>query len=228
MGAWICKRTLPDKILIQGLDAAGKTQLLYQLKLGEAVITIPTIGFNVETVTVSDVQVMCFDIGGRDKMRSLVRHYYRNAKGMVYLIDSADRDRLGDALDELFKYYLHEDETRESVVMILANKQDKPGALTVQEVEDAFRKKYSAEKFGPNHTVFVKPCSAWTGDGIWEAFECFVSQIELRKSGKVRSSGLITVPDRNASNVTDQTKSLLNFKSALKDPLTFVKSWLFY
>ena len=33
-----------------GLDAAGKTTILYKLKLGEVVTTIPTIGFNVETV----------------------------------------------------------------------------------------------------------------------------------------------------------------------------------
>ena len=38
------------RILMVGLDAAGKTTILYKLKLGEVVTTIPTIGFNVETV----------------------------------------------------------------------------------------------------------------------------------------------------------------------------------
>ena len=39
------------RILMVGLDAAGKTTILYKLKLGEVVTTIPTIGFNVETGT---------------------------------------------------------------------------------------------------------------------------------------------------------------------------------
>ena len=40
------------RILILGLDGAGKTTLLYRLQVGEVVTTIPTIGFNVEQVSI--------------------------------------------------------------------------------------------------------------------------------------------------------------------------------
>ena len=59
-----------------GLDAAGKTTILYKLKLGEIVTTIPTIGFNVETLEYKNLKFTVFDVGGQDKIRPLWRHYY--------------------------------------------------------------------------------------------------------------------------------------------------------
>ena len=50
-----------------GLDAAGKTTVLYRMKLGEVVTTIPTIGFNVETVNFKNINMVVWDVGGRDK-----------------------------------------------------------------------------------------------------------------------------------------------------------------
>jgi len=59
------------RILIVGLDAAGKTTVLYKLELGEVVTTIPKIGFNVETVEYKDVSFTCWDVGGKDKIRPI-------------------------------------------------------------------------------------------------------------------------------------------------------------
>lgn len=59
-----------------GLDSAGKTTILYKLKLGQSVTTIPTVGFNVETVTYKNVKFNVWDVGGQDKIRPLWRHYY--------------------------------------------------------------------------------------------------------------------------------------------------------
>ena len=64
-----------------GLDAAGKTTILYKLKLGEIVTTIPTIGFNVETVEYKNISFTVWDVGGQDKIRPLWRHYYQNTQG---------------------------------------------------------------------------------------------------------------------------------------------------
>jgi len=62
------------RILMVGLDAAGKTTILYKLKLGEIVTTIPTIGFNVETVEYKNISFTVWDVGGQDKIRPLWRH----------------------------------------------------------------------------------------------------------------------------------------------------------
>ena len=68
------------RILMVGLDAAGKTTILYKLKLGEIVTTIPTIGFNVETVEYKNISFTVWDVGGQDKIRPLWRHYYQNTQ----------------------------------------------------------------------------------------------------------------------------------------------------
>ena len=81
------------RILFLGLDAAGKTTTLYKLKLGEVVTTIPTIGFNVETVSYKNVNFTAWDVGGRDKIRPLYRHYFQNTDALIYVLDSNDRER---------------------------------------------------------------------------------------------------------------------------------------
>ncbi|KAK0046711.1 ADP-ribosylation factor 3 [Biomphalaria pfeifferi] len=188
MGAYLSFRK-EVRIIIQGLDAAGKTSLLYRLKLGEIVTTIPTIGFNVETVVWNGLQICAWDLGGRDKIRPLYRHYYCNTQGFIYVIDSNDRERLDDALQELVHQILMEDQVKDTVVMVLANKQDLPNAMTGQEIEDALRKKMSL----CSQTVFVRPCSVTSGEGMHEAFDDFVNQIKLRQRGEYQS-GIINIP----------------------------------
>merc|ERR1719156_91928 len=91
------------RILMVGLDAAGKTTILYKLKLGEVVTTIPTIGFNVETVDYKNISFTVWDVGGQDKIRTLWRYYYQGTNGAIFIVDSSDRDRIEDAREELFK-----------------------------------------------------------------------------------------------------------------------------
>merc|ERR1712146_399637 len=129
------------RILMMGLDAAGKTTILYKLKLGEIVTTIPTIGFNVETVEYKDISFTVWDVGGQDKIRPLWRHYYQNTQGLIFVIDSNDRDRIEDAREELTKM-LNEEEMRDAVLLVFANKQDLPNAMTAAEI---------TEKLAPQH-----------------------------------------------------------------------------
>eukprot|EP00923_Selenidium_pygospionis_P057535 GHVN01100584.1.p1 GENE.GHVN01100584.1~~GHVN01100584.1.p1 ORF type:complete len:154 (+),score=27.23 GHVN01100584.1:149-610(+) len=123
------------RILMVGLDAAGKTTILYKLKLGEVVTTIPTIGFNVETVEYKNISFTVWDVGGQDKIRPLWRHYYSNTQGLIFVVDSNDRDRIEDAREELHRM-LNEDELRDAVLLVFANKQDLPNAMTAAEVTD--------------------------------------------------------------------------------------------
>ncbi|KAL8590570.1 hypothetical protein ACOMHN_011006 [Nucella lapillus] len=129
-------RNDPARILMVGLDAAGKTTILYKVKLNEVVSTIPTIGFNVETVTpVKGLTFTVWDVGGQDKIRPLWRHYYENSQGVLYVVDSADRERMMESREELHNV-LNSDEMRGVPVVVLANKQDLPGAASVSEVTD--------------------------------------------------------------------------------------------
>lgn len=165
-----------------GLDAAGKTTILYKLKLGEIVTTIPTIGaflgvsplftltinsgarlsyclmfflfagFNVETVEYKNISFTVWDVGGQDKIRPLWRHYFQNTQGdesvsdsslkaslplqkmmyltplrlavsgLIFVVDSNDRERVNEAREELMRM-LAEDELRDAVLLVFANKQ---------------------------------------------------------------------------------------------------------
>ena len=116
-----------------GLDAAGKTTILYKLKLGEVKKTIPTIGYNVEKVTYKNISLHVWDVGGQAKI--LWKHYYTNTQGIIFVIDSSDRDRIDDARDELHKMVADED-LKDAVILVYANKQDIPGAMTTPEVSD--------------------------------------------------------------------------------------------
>ena len=67
------------KVVFLGCDGSGKTTLLYNLKLGSMISTIPTIGFNVETVERPDFDLSIWDVGGSSKIKALCRHYYEHA-----------------------------------------------------------------------------------------------------------------------------------------------------
>ncbi len=110
------------RILMVGLDAAGKTTILYKLKLGENVTTIPTIGFNVETVEYKNINFVVWDVGGQDRIRPLWRHYFIHTQAVIFVVDSNDRDRIMEAREELHKI-LNEDELKDAVLLVFANKQ---------------------------------------------------------------------------------------------------------
>jgi len=153
------------RILMVGLDAAGKTTILYKLKLGEVVTTIPTIGFNVETVEYKNLSFTVWDVGGQDKIRPLWRHYYQGTNGLIYVVDSNDRDRVEDAKEELSKM-LNEDEMRDAALLVFANKQDLPNAMTAAEVTE----KLNLHNMR-NRQWFIQSACATTGDGLYEGLD---------------------------------------------------------
>jgi len=121
------------RILILGLDGAGKTTILYRLQVGEVVTTIPTIGFNVETVTYKNLKFQVWDLGGQTSIRPYWRCYYSNTDAVIYVVDSCDRDRLGISKQELLSM-LDEEELRSAILLVFANKQDMDQAMTPVEV----------------------------------------------------------------------------------------------
>ncbi|KAI7795260.1 ADP-ribosylation factor 4-like [Triplophysa rosa] len=162
------------RLLMVGLDAAGKTTVLYKLKLGEVVTTIPTIGFNVETVDYKNISFTVWDVGGQTTIRGLWRHYYQNTEGLIFVVDSSDRDRIEMAAEEL-NMMLQEDEMRDVVVLVLANKQDLPKAMPVHELTD--RLGLHALK---NRQWYVQPTCAVLGSGLYEGLDWLSDQLSKR------------------------------------------------
>ncbi|EYB81179.1 hypothetical protein Y032_0390g552 [Ancylostoma ceylanicum] len=126
----------PCRILMVGLDNAGKTTVLYKLKLGEVITTIPTIGFNLETVEYRNVSFTVWDVGGQQRIRALWKYYFRDTEALIFVVDSADQERLEEARQEI--HTLTDDlELRDAVMLVFANKQDMPNALSAAEITRA-------------------------------------------------------------------------------------------
>ncbi|XP_046756134.1 ADP-ribosylation factor 4 isoform X2 [Gallus gallus] len=157
-----------------GLDAAGKTTILYKLKLGEIVTTIPTIGFNVETVEYKNICFTVWDVGGQDKIRPLWRHYFQNTQGLIFVVDSNDRERIEEAADELQKM-LQEDELRDAVLLLFANKQDLPNAMAISEMTD----KLGLQSLR-NRTWYVQATCATQGTGLYEGLDWLSNELSKR------------------------------------------------
>ncbi|RXH75385.1 hypothetical protein DVH24_030106 [Malus domestica] len=149
----LCKELRKEmRILMAGLDAAGKTTILYKLKLGEVVSTIPTIGFNVETVEYKNVSFTVWDVGGQDKIRPLWSYDFQKTQGLIFVLDSNDRDKVSEARDELHRM-LSEDELRDATLLVFANKQDLPNAMNVSEITD----KLGLHSLRQRRWLFVSP-----------------------------------------------------------------------
>merc|ERR1712204_159405 len=116
-------------------------------------------------VQYKNINFTVWDIGGQDKIRKLWRYYYQNTQGLIFVVDSNDRDRIQDAREEIAKI-LSEDEMRDAVVLVFANKQDLPNSMSAAEV---------IEKLGlqsmQNRKWFVQSARATTGDGLYEGLD---------------------------------------------------------
>ncbi|CAL1300834.1 unnamed protein product [Larinioides sclopetarius] len=162
-------------IAFRNSNGAGKTTILYKLKLGEIVITIPTIVFNVEPVEYRNISFTVWDVGGQDKIRPLWRHYFQNTQGLIFVVDSNDRERIGKAREELMRI-LSDDELRDALLLIFADKQDLPNAMNAAEITD---------KLGlhslRNRNWYIQ---ATSGDGLFEGLDWLSNQLKNQKTSK--------------------------------------------
>ena len=129
----------PTQILILGLDNAGKTQTLYCMKLGESISnTIPTLGFNLEEIKYKHLTFRAWDIGGQTKFRQMWHHYYETADAVIFVLDSADRNRFKEAKNEL-DALLNQEHLKDKPFLVFANKQDLPCAAELTEIKKALQ-----------------------------------------------------------------------------------------
>ena len=156
-------------ILMVGLDAAGKTTILNKLKLNETKETVPTIGFNVETVEYRNVKFHMWDVGGQEKLRQLWKHYYDGANAIIFVIDSNDRDRMAIAKAELDRL-LKDPVLAGATLLVLCNKQDLPQRLIPSQIVDILNLKCD-DTLTRGRKWFVQGCCAPSGEGLFEGLD---------------------------------------------------------
>jgi small GTP-binding protein len=161
------------RILMLGLDAAGKTTLLYRLKLGEVQRTVPTIGFNVEHVDYRNISFVVWDVGGQEKLRMLWRHYYEDTDALIFVVDSADTERVDLARKELERLVSAE-EMKSAIVLVFANKQDLPCAMSAKELAERL------QLDDLHNTWYMQPCVATQGTGLYEGLDWLSTTLSQR------------------------------------------------
>ena len=157
------------RVLILGLDNAGKTTILYKLQMGEVVTTVPTIGFNVETVQYKNLRFQVWDLGGQTSIRPYWRCYYQNTNAVIYVVDAADAERMAICKQELMAM-LEEEELKDAALIVFANKQDLPNALPSDAIAD---KLGLGSLKSRNWAIF--PTSAIKGDGLFDGLDWLVN-----------------------------------------------------
>jgi small GTP-binding protein len=163
------------RILMLGLDAAGKTTILYKIKTNETIRTIPTIGFNVESMEYKGLNMVTWDIGGQTNLLKLWKHYYQGTDALIYVVDSQDTERI-EMNFEVLNNMLQEPELEKACVLIYANKQDLSGAMTPSEI---------AEKLGmaklKNREWMIQGCSGTRGEGLTDGLDWVAKTLLKRK-----------------------------------------------
>ncbi|XP_028310986.1 ADP-ribosylation factor-like protein 4D [Gouania willdenowi] len=170
-------------VVVIGLDSAGKTSLLYRLKLCEFVETIPTKGFNMEWIKVpignskaSTSTFQVWDVGGQEKLRPLWKSYTRRTDGLVFVVDAAEAERMEEAKVELHRIS-RSAENHGVPVLVLANKQDLDKAMSASEVE----KVLALHELSSSTLHHTQGCSALDGRGLQPALENLYEMILKRK-----------------------------------------------
>ncbi|KAK9451144.1 ADP-ribosylation factor family-domain-containing protein [Limtongia smithiae] len=171
-------------VLILGLDNAGKTTLLEQLKRiyneGRSVPAdkiVPTVGQNMSHVTVGKMHMKLWDVGGQENLRSLWRAYYSDCHAIVFVVDSTDRARIEECRNSL-QAVVTDDTTEGIPVLMLANKQDRDDSMEVEDIKEIFNK--IAEHLSARDSR-VLPISALKGTGVREAAEWLAIRLARNK-----------------------------------------------
>ncbi|CAH0476428.1 unnamed protein product [Peronospora belbahrii] len=164
------------RVLMLGLDNAGKTTILKKY-MGQDITEIsPTLGFDIQTLEYKDFKLNVWDVGGQQTIRSYWRNYFEQTDGLVWVVDSADRRRLEDCKREL-ENLLSQEKLAGATVLIFANKQDLPGALSSAAIADALG--LHSAQFSSRHWSIIS-CSAVTGDGLVDGIDWLVGDIASR------------------------------------------------
>lgn len=187
------------RVLLVGLDAAGKTTLLYHL-IGNQSATIPTIGFNVETVHFPPIEFVVWDVSGQDKLRTFWRHYYHGTSGLIFVVDTNDRQRLELVRQEL-EGILQEEELQEAVVLILANKIDLPNSASNDDLNNIL----NLSALSTHRPIHIQRCQATNGTGVREGLTWLAQQLQDRTQRR-KGKGNTEQHDEHSAESENKTK----------------------
>jgi len=181
------------QLVMLGLDSSGKTTLLHRLKYDQYTNATPTIGFNCENIKgitpkTHDVTFKIWDLGGQDKKRPLWRSYTRSSEGIIFVVDSVDKERLEEAKLELIQL-LKSPDNPSLPLLVIANKQDLQGSLDLPEIE----KLLGLHELPPSQLWSTRGACAITGEGLEESIDAMYDLVIKKKKAKRKNDYIILI-----------------------------------
>ncbi|KAF9425678.1 ADP-ribosylation factor-like protein 8B [Podila epigama] len=144
------------ELTLVGLQNSGKTTLVNVIASGQySEDMIPTVGFNMRKVTKGNVTMKLWDIGGQPRFRSMWERYCRGVNAIVFVIDAADHDKIDAARTEL-RNLLDKPLLATIPLLVLGNKNDLPGALTVDQIIEVMNLKQIASREVSCYSISAK------------------------------------------------------------------------
>ncbi|KAJ9456269.1 ADP-ribosylation factor-like protein 2 [Diplonema papillatum] len=163
------------RILMLGLDNAGKTTIVKKFNNEDINTISPTLGFNIQSLQYKEYTLNIWDVGGQQTLRSYWRNYFEQTDALIWVVDSHDETRLGDCKREL-AVLLQEEKLAGATLLIFMNKQDLPSALPKEKIIDLL----SLRDLSGNRHINIVGCSAVTGQGLEEGIDWVVQDIASR------------------------------------------------
>lgn len=162
------------RILFLGLDNAGKSSVIKAFMHESIEDLSPTLGFEIKTVECDGYRLSCWDVGGQSTIRAYWRNYFEATDGVVWVVDSTDRERIALCKKEL-DTILQQERLASASLLVLANKQDIDGAMKSEEIRDAL----DLDRIKRRHWS-IMPCSAATRTGVEDGVVWLVRDIGSR------------------------------------------------
>ncbi|KAJ2897976.1 ARF/SAR superfamily [Zalerion maritima] len=171
------KARLKDKelrILMLGLDNAGKTTIVKKVMNEDVNSVSPTLGFIIKTIDYEGYKLNIWDVGGQKTLRSYWRNYFEKTDALIWVVDATDRLRMEDCRNELHGL-LQEERLSGASLLAFANKMDVPGGMDEKEIMEALELKSIR-----THRWHILPCSAMTGENLREGLQWVVEDAKAR------------------------------------------------
>eukprot|EP00742_Colponemidia_sp_Colp-10_P023013 GILJ01027336.1.p1 GENE.GILJ01027336.1~~GILJ01027336.1.p1 ORF type:complete len:207 (-),score=21.66 GILJ01027336.1:30-650(-) len=164
------------RMLILGLDDAGKSVMLYRWLKGKDAETevSQTLGFNLETLKRKHLNLVAWDLSGSERHRPLYRHYYDGAHCVVFVVDAANESRFQESMDLLEIYVLPHEHLATLPLLIMANKQDCVGAISIEIIVTELRRILKVED---KRRWCVQGCSAVNSKGLDAGLDWLCGQL---------------------------------------------------
>ncbi|XP_015788697.1 ADP-ribosylation factor-like protein 2 [Tetranychus urticae] len=162
------------RLLVLGLDNAGKTTIVKKFNNDDINDISPTLGFNIYTLDHKNFKLNVWDIGGQTSLRAYWRNYFENTDGLIWVVDSVDKLRLSDCAKSLH-LLLQEERLLGASLLVFANKQDLPGALSAQQIEN-----FLDLKSLKNRHYMIIGCSGHSGENLLEGIDWLIEDISTR------------------------------------------------